>query len=56
MIMVPTETQSTTLVCPHCRGTMQLVRHIDLNGLPNIYVFYCQHCQYVATVKQQRAA
>ena len=33
MIMVPTETQSTTLVCPHCQGTMQLVRHIDRRGL-----------------------
>jgi uncharacterized protein YbaR (Trm112 family) len=44
------------LVCPHCQGTMQLVRHIDLRGLPNIYVFYCQHCQYVAPVKQRRAA
>ena len=35
---------------------MQLVRHIDLRGLPNIYVYYCSSCQYVETVKQERVA
>ena len=35
---------------------MQLVRHIDLKGLPDIYIFYCNRCQNVETVKEERAA
>jgi hypothetical protein len=35
---------------------MRLVRRIDLNGLPNIHVFYCKECQHVETVKEERAA
>ena len=33
---------------------MRLMRHIDLTGMPSIYVFYCQGCQYVETVKRKK--
>jgi hypothetical protein len=37
---------------PPLPGTMQLVRHINLRELPDIYVFYyCPRCQHVETVK-----
>jgi len=42
--------------CPNCREAMRLMRHIYLTGVPNIYVFYCQRCQYVETVKEEKAA
>jgi hypothetical protein len=42
--------------CPNCREAMRLMRHIYLTGVPNIYVFYCQRCQYVQTVKEEKAA
>jgi hypothetical protein len=35
---------------------MRLIRHIDLTGMPNIYVFYCQRCQHVETIKDEKAA
>jgi hypothetical protein len=35
---------------------MRLIRQIDLTGLPNIYVFYCQRCQHVETVKEKKVA
>ena len=35
---------------------MRLIRHIDLAEMPNIYVFYCQRCRYVETVKKEKAA
>jgi Type ISP C-terminal specificity domain len=34
--------KSLEVQCPHCRVAMRLIRHIDLTGMPNIYVFYCQ--------------
>jgi predicted nucleic acid-binding Zn ribbon protein len=56
--MRPTEihTQSSQVQCPHCKAAMQLVRHIDLKGMPDIYIFYCNSCQHVETVKEERAA
>jgi hypothetical protein len=48
--------QSSQMQCPRCRAAMQLVRHIDLRGLPNIYIYYCSGCQHVETVKEERAA
>ncbi len=42
--------------CPRCKAAMQLVRHIDLKGLPDIYIFYCSNCQHIETVKDERAA
>jgi hypothetical protein len=35
---------------------MRLVRHLELREMPEIYLFYCSRCQYVETVKQERAA
>jgi hypothetical protein len=35
---------------------MRLVRHLDLKDVPEIYIFYCSHCQHAETVKQERAA
>jgi len=48
--------QSPDVHCPNCRVAMQLIRRIDLAEMPNIYVFYCQGCQYVETVKEEKAA
>jgi hypothetical protein len=48
--------QSPEVQCSHCRLAMRLIRQIDLTGLPNIYVFYCQRCQHVETVKEKKAA
>ena len=53
--MTHTRTQPT-LPCPACQDTMQLVRHLDLKGLPEISIFYCRACEHVETVKQDRAA
>jgi hypothetical protein len=53
---VDTQTQSSQAQCPFCKAAMQLVRHIDLNGMPDIYIFYCSSCQHVETVKEERAA
>jgi hypothetical protein len=52
--MIATSTQPANLPCPHCRGTMSLVRHLDLDGVPAIYLFYCSRCHHVETVKQER--
>jgi len=51
-----TTDQTTVPQCPQCHCTMRLVRHLDLKGMPEIYFYYCSHCQHVETVKQQRAA
>jgi hypothetical protein len=52
-----TTPRSITLLCPHCRGMMHLVRHLDLKEIPEIYnFFYCSSCQHVETVKLERAA
>jgi predicted nucleic acid-binding Zn ribbon protein len=48
--------QSRQVQCPRCKAAMQLVRHIDLKGLPEIYIFYCNGCQNVETVKEEKAA
>jgi ribosomal protein S27AE len=56
MELVKTKIQSSQVQCPRCKTAMQLVRHIDLKGLPGIYIFYCNSCQYVETVKEERAA
>jgi len=53
---VETQTQSSQVQCPCCKVAMQFVRHIDLKGLPDIYIFYCNRCQHVETVKEERAA
>ncbi len=52
--MTATSTQPADLPCPHCRGTMCLVRHLNLDGMPEIYVFYCSRCQHTETVTQER--
>ena len=49
-------TVTTTLPCPHCRGTTGLVHQLDLKDMPEIYIFYCARCQLAETVKQERAA
>ena len=54
--MIDQQTQSTLLQCPHCHDTMQLVRHIDIKKLPEIFVFYCLTCQHAEALKQERAA
>jgi hypothetical protein len=53
---VDTQIQSSRVQCPFCNAAMQLVRHIDLKGMPDIYIFYCTSCQHVETVKEERAA
>jgi transposase-like protein len=53
---VKTQIQSSDVQCPRCKAPMQLVRQIDLKGLPDIYIFYCSSCQHVETVKEGRAA
>ena len=56
--MKPVETQirPSQMQCPHCKAAMQLVRRIDLKRLPDIYIFYCNGCHHVETVKEERAA
>jgi hypothetical protein len=49
-------TAQSTLPCPHCHSSMRLVRHLDLKGIPEIYLFYCSRCQQVETVSHERAA
>jgi hypothetical protein len=49
-------TATTTLECPHCHGTMGLVHQLDLEDMPEIYIFYCASCQLTQTVRQERAA
>jgi hypothetical protein len=58
MTMKSAETQKRALnmECPHCNGTMRLVRNIDLNGVPNIHLYYCDKCQHVVTVKEEKVA
>ena len=52
---VEIQIQSSQVQCPHCKA-VQLVRHIDLKGMPDIYIFYCNSCQHVETVKEERVA
>lgn len=49
-------TPTTSLPCPHCHGTMALVHQLDLEDMPEIFIFYCASCQLAETVKQERAA
>jgi predicted nucleic acid-binding Zn ribbon protein len=56
MKFVETKKRSPDAQCPHCNGTMRLVRDLDLNGLPNIYLYYCDRCQHVETVTEERVA
>jgi hypothetical protein len=56
MQLIETQIQPNRGQCPCCKEAMQLVRHIDLKGMPDIYVFYCTRCQHVETVKEERAA
>jgi hypothetical protein len=49
-------TDSNTRPCPHCHGTMGLVRHLELKDVPEIYIFYCSRCRHAETVTQERAA
>ena len=49
-----TTAHRTELTCPHCDGTMPLVRRIDLKDIPEIYIFYCSRCQHAETVKHER--
>jgi hypothetical protein len=51
-----TAAQSADLPCPYCHGIMRLARHLELDDIPEIYLFYCSRCQHVETVKQERAA
>jgi hypothetical protein len=39
MELVETQIQSSQVQRPRCKTAMQLVRHIDLKGLPDIYIF-----------------
>jgi hypothetical protein len=48
--------QTVDARCPHCRGKMQLIRHITLADMPDLYVFYCLRCQHAETVKQELSA
>jgi hypothetical protein len=50
---LPVTTLTTTPACPHCDGTMGLVHQIDLEDMPEIYIFYCACCQLAETVKQE---
>ena len=56
MKLLEPQVQSSEAQCPRCKAAMQLVRHIDLKGMPDIYIFYCNSCQHVETVKEERAA
>jgi DNA-directed RNA polymerase subunit RPC12/RpoP len=49
-----TQQRSPDVQCPHCNGTMPLVRDIAVNGVPNIHLYYCNRCQHVETVKEDR--
>ena len=53
---VEIQIQFSQAQCPRCKAAMQLVRHIDLKGMPDIYIFYCNSCKHVETVKEERAA
>jgi hypothetical protein len=35
---------------------MGLVHQLDLEDMPEIYIFYCAYCHLAETVKQERAA
>ncbi len=35
---------------------MCLVRHLNLDGVPEIYVFHCLRCQHVETMTQETRA
>ncbi len=35
---------------------MRLAHQLDLEDMPEIYIFYCACCQLTETVKQERAA
>jgi hypothetical protein len=48
--------QSANLPCRYCHGTMHLVRHLKLQGMPEIYIFYCSRCQHMKTMKRELAA
>jgi transcription elongation factor Elf1 len=48
--------RSIELTCPHCDGSMSLVRRIDLKEMPEIYIFYCSRCQHAETVKEEQAS
>jgi hypothetical protein len=54
--MTMAELQTVTARCQHCRGKMQVVRHIRLADMPDLYVFYCVPCQYAETIKQEPSA
>lgn len=54
--MTDTLAQSAAPACPCCTGPTHLVRQIDLKGMPDIYVYYCASCQFVETLKKDRAA
>ena len=41
---------------PLLQGGNATCRHIDLKGMPDIYIFYCNGCQHVETVKEERVA
>jgi hypothetical protein len=56
MELVKPQIETSPVQCPHCKTAMQLIRHIDLKGMPDIYIFYCNRCQHVETVKEERAA
>jgi hypothetical protein len=49
-----TTTQTIELKCPHCAGSMPLVRRIELKDMPAIYIFYCSRCQHAETLKRER--
>jgi predicted nucleic acid-binding Zn ribbon protein len=50
------QTQPPAARCPYCRDTMKLVRHLTLQALPDIYIYYCEACRHVENIKQERAA
>jgi hypothetical protein len=54
--MTMAQLQTMTARCPPCHGKMQLVRHISLADMPDLYVFYCQRCQHAETIKQEPSA
>jgi len=51
--MKQSQVQPVTARCPHCHGQMQLLRHITLADMPDLYVFYCSRCQCAETIKQK---
>lgn len=51
-----TEVQPVTARCPHCHAKMRLVRRICLAEMPDLYVFYCEGCQHVETIKYELSA